>query len=81
MYASTLLVSLLGASTVIAAPTWPTTNWDAASPEGLKTVSEYFNMLAEKVQVGRFMSAAPVCDLSMAQMDTGMSYVYAGKII
>ncbi|KAI1371537.1 hypothetical protein F4677DRAFT_309787 [Hypoxylon crocopeplum] len=68
MYASTLLVSLLGASTVIAAPTWPTLNLGAAKPDGLDTVSEYFNMLAEKVETGKFMAAAPVCDLSKAQM-------------
>ncbi|OTB05231.1 hypothetical protein M426DRAFT_141374 [Hypoxylon sp. CI-4A] len=68
MYASTLLVSLLGASTVIAAPTWPTFNWDAAKPDGLETVSEYFNMLASKVELGKSMAEAPVCDLSKAQM-------------
>ncbi|KAL7625549.1 hypothetical protein AAE478_004769 [Parahypoxylon ruwenzoriense] len=69
MYASTLLISFLGASTVIAAPTWPTLNWDAAKPDGLETVSEYFNMLAQKVELGKLMSVAPVCDLSKAQMD------------
>ncbi|XXH00443.1 hypothetical protein Hte_006788 [Hypoxylon texense] len=68
MYASTLLVSLLGASTVIAAPTWPAFNWDAAKPDGLNTVSEYFNMLAQKIEIGKLMAAAPVCDLSKAQM-------------
>ncbi|KAI2609285.1 hypothetical protein GGR54DRAFT_651853 [Hypoxylon sp. NC1633] len=68
MYASTLLVSLLGASAVIAAPTWPTFNWDAAKPDALETVSEYFNMLAIKVELGKLMSQAPVCDLSKAQM-------------
>ncbi|KAI2471885.1 hypothetical protein F4781DRAFT_428889 [Annulohypoxylon bovei var. microspora] len=68
MYASTLLVSLLGASTVIAAPTWPAFNWDAAKPDGLNTVSEYFNMLASKVELGKSMASAPVCDLSKAQM-------------
>ncbi|KAI0006942.1 hypothetical protein F4779DRAFT_594332 [Xylariaceae sp. FL0662B] len=68
MHASILLVSALGASAVVAAPTWPSFNWDAAKPDGLETVSEYFNMLAQKVQLGKFMSAAPVCDLSIAQM-------------
>ncbi|KAI0169498.1 hypothetical protein GGR52DRAFT_469784 [Hypoxylon sp. FL1284] len=68
MYASTLLVSFLGASAVIAAPTWPAINWDAAKTDGLDTVSEYFNMLAQKIEIGKLMSAAPVCDLSKAQM-------------
>ncbi|KAI1654872.1 hypothetical protein F4813DRAFT_190713 [Daldinia decipiens] len=70
MYASTLLVSLLGASSVIAAPTWPTFNWNAAKPDGLETVSEYFNMLAQKVEMGKYMSSAPICDISRAQMAT-----------
>ncbi|KAI1768705.1 hypothetical protein GGR53DRAFT_347846 [Hypoxylon sp. FL1150] len=70
MYASTLLVSLLGTSTVFAAPTWPAFNWDAAKPDGLATVSEYFNMLAQKIEVGKLMATAPVCNLSAAQMAT-----------
>ncbi|KAI0472158.1 hypothetical protein GGR56DRAFT_677997 [Xylariaceae sp. FL0804] len=66
MYASTLLVAALGAVNVLAAPTWPSLNWQAARTDGLSTVSEYFNMLAEKVDAAKLLSAAPVCDLSKA---------------
>lgn len=36
--------------------------------DGIETVSEYFNMLAQKVQAGKDMMVAPVCDLSKAVM-------------
>ncbi|KAI5867163.1 hypothetical protein GGS23DRAFT_164020 [Durotheca rogersii] len=68
MHATTILVSFLGASTVTAAPIWPKVNWDAAKTDGYDTVSEYFNMLAQKVAVGKLLSIAPVCDLSKAKM-------------
>ncbi|KAH9909862.1 hypothetical protein F4778DRAFT_21684 [Xylariomycetidae sp. FL2044] len=66
MYASIVLASVLGASSILAAPAWPAVNWDAAKPDGLATVSDYFNMLAQKVELGKYMAAAPVCDLSKA---------------
>ncbi|KAB5575915.1 hypothetical protein GE09DRAFT_1215654 [Coniochaeta sp. 2T2.1] len=67
MRASILLASALGA-TVFAAPATPTFNADAAAPGGLDSVAEYFNMLAVKVKESRKMAAAPICDLSKAQM-------------
>ncbi|KAK3370154.1 malate dehydrogenase [Podospora didyma] len=67
MRTSTLLLSALGA-TVFAAPTLPVLNPDAALPGSIDTVSEYFNMLASKVQASKLMSLAPVCDLSKAQL-------------
>ena len=70
MRASILLASALGA-TVFAAPATPTFNADAAAPGGLDSVAEYFNMLAVKVKESRKMAAAPVCDLSKAQMPVG----------
>jgi hypothetical protein len=73
MRASILLASAFGAS-VFAAPASPTLNADAASPSGLDTVAEYFNMLATKVQESKNMAAAPVCDLSKAQQPIGMFY-------
>ncbi|RYP25782.1 hypothetical protein DL767_008288 [Monosporascus sp. MG133] len=63
-----LLGAALSATTIIAAPTWPQVNVNAAMTDGIETVSEYFNMLAHKVGGGKFMKAAPVCDLSKAQM-------------
>jgi hypothetical protein len=38
----------------------------AARPEEMKVLSEYFQMLATKVQAGKNMAMAPVCDLSKA---------------
>ncbi|RYP89731.1 hypothetical protein DL770_004119 [Monosporascus sp. CRB-9-2] len=63
-----LLGAALSATTIVAAPTWPPVNVNAAMTDGIETVSEYFNMLARKVEAGRYTMAAPVCDLSKAQM-------------
>ncbi|ETS80524.1 hypothetical protein PFICI_08053 [Pestalotiopsis fici W106-1] len=68
MHSSILLTAALGAMSVIAAPTYPSLNTHAAEPGALDTVSEYFNMLATKVQESRQMAVAPVCDLSTVQM-------------
>jgi len=65
MRASTLLLSVLG-STVFAAPTFPDVNMDAVKPAGVDSLSEYFTMLAAKVQQSRMMAAVPLCDLSKA---------------
>ncbi|RYP18589.1 hypothetical protein DL765_003874 [Monosporascus sp. GIB2] len=63
-----LLGAALSATTIVAAPTWPQLNVNAALMDGIETVSEYFSMLAGKVEAGKHMMAAPVCDLSKAQM-------------
>jgi len=70
MQLSILLASALSA-TALAAPAYPDLNLGAASPDGIATVSEYFTMLALKVQQSRMMSEAPVCDLSKAVLPTG----------
>jgi hypothetical protein len=69
MYASTILATLLGASTVFAAPTWPQVNGERDA------VSEYFNLLAEKIDAAKFLNSAPSCDLSKAQIPTG-EFIY-----
>jgi hypothetical protein len=38
----------------------------AAQPAEKQVISEYFNMLAQKVQEGRHMAQAPVCDMASA---------------
>ncbi|KAK0651767.1 hypothetical protein B0T16DRAFT_321564 [Cercophora newfieldiana] len=68
MQLSTLLLSALSATVVYGAPSFPDLNLGAASPDGIETMTEYFTMLAAKVQQSRLMSAAPVCDLSKAVM-------------
>lgn len=69
MLLSTALVPL-GAAIVLAAPVLP--DFNAEAPGSLQCVSDYFNLLAEKVQNLRFMSAEPVCDLSKAVLPEGM---------
>ncbi|KAK9774279.1 hypothetical protein AB5N19_13698 [Seiridium cardinale] len=68
MRSSIALTTALGAIATLAAPTWPSLNENAVQPGALATVSEYFNMLAAKVQESRSMAVAPVCDLSTVQM-------------
>ena len=72
MRTSLFLVSaVLGAiNTALAAPSYPTFNVNAAMPGDLKQMTDYFNMLARKVQEGRSMAYSPVCDLSKAKMPT-----------
>ncbi|KAI0598164.1 hypothetical protein F4775DRAFT_556821 [Biscogniauxia sp. FL1348] len=70
MHASIILSVALGASSIVAAPVWPQINWDSAKTDGLDSVSEYFNMLAKKVEAGKLMALAPTCDLSTAVMPT-----------
>lgn len=70
MRCSTLLVPAL-ASLALAAPTYPTLNLQAALPGSIEQISEYFNMLANKVQATKYLSTAPVCDLSTAKLPEG----------
>lgn len=74
MRLSTFLVPAM-ASLALAAPTYPTLNLKAALPSGAEDISDYFNMLANKVQALKHLSAEPVCDLSMARMITRESVV------
>ena len=67
MHASVIVASALGAA-VLAAPVYPDLNMDAAMPGDINIVSDYFNMLAQKVQESRSMAFAPVCDLSAAHL-------------
>lgn len=57
-------VFALGA-TVSSAPTYPFSS-GAAQPAEKQVISEYFDMLGQKVQAGRKMSKAPVCNLNNA---------------
>lgn len=67
MYPSILLAVALGTSTIVAAPVWPALNVDNVMIEdSLEAVSEYFNLLAAKVNAGRDTPQAPSCDLSNA---------------
>ncbi|CAK7204139.1 hypothetical protein SEUCBS139899_006893 [Sporothrix eucalyptigena] len=66
MHASSLLLASVAAVSVMASPAYPELTTNNAMPGILDTVSDYFNLLAEKVQQTRQSAAAPVCDLSKA---------------
>ncbi|KAI8952689.1 hypothetical protein F4801DRAFT_539973 [Xylaria longipes] len=71
MYGSTILVTLLGASsTVFAAPAWPQLKSELANTAGYDAVSEYFNLLANKIDAAKLQSLTPSCDVSKAQLPT-----------
>ncbi|KAI0536707.1 hypothetical protein GGR58DRAFT_378610 [Xylaria digitata] len=70
MYASTILATLLGASTVFAAPTWPQLNPGLVNTVGRDVLSDYFNLLAQKIDIAKLAALAPSCDLSKAKMPT-----------
>ncbi|KAK4152928.1 hypothetical protein C8A00DRAFT_15803 [Chaetomidium leptoderma] len=72
MHALLFLVSALSAS-VWAAPTFPNLSPDASIPDNIRTLSEYFNLLASKVQDSRLLAVPPVCDLSRMSLPAGAS--------
>lgn len=65
MRASLLLVPALSAS-VWSAPTFPKIT--AAVPANVVAVSQYFNLVASKVQQSRLLGQQPVCDLSKVSL-------------
>ena len=66
MHASLLLLASVAAVSVVASPSYPELTTNNAIPGVVDTVSDYFNLLAEKVQQARQSAAAPTCDLSKA---------------
>ncbi|KAI1183810.1 hypothetical protein F5B17DRAFT_434244 [Nemania serpens] len=70
MYGSRILATILGASAVFAAPTWPQVNSELARSFGQDVVSEYFNLLAQKTSAVKHQASALVCDVSKAHMPT-----------
>lgn len=65
MFAKVLAASALCA-VVLASPTLPYSPQAAERPAEMKVLSDYFSMLGHKVQEGRLMSEAPVCNLDNA---------------
>jgi len=61
------IVSALSAIALCA----PTLNTNAAEvPAEMEVLSQYFNLLAAKIQTGRSMAVAATCDMSSAVMPT-----------
>ncbi|KAI0407478.1 hypothetical protein F4802DRAFT_23939 [Xylaria palmicola] len=70
MHGSTILATILGASAVSAAPTWPQVKPDLINTIGRDAVSDYFNLIAQKIDVAKLLPFAPACDVSKAKMPT-----------
>ena len=72
-----MLVKIIAASALcavaLASPTLPYSPGAAERPVEMKVLSEYFGMLAHKVQQGRLMAQAPVCNLDNAVLPVGKS--------
>ncbi|KAI0876597.1 hypothetical protein GGS24DRAFT_216361 [Hypoxylon argillaceum] len=68
MYGSTILATLLGASSVFAAPAWPKVRTELVNSVGNEAVSDYFNLLAQKTDAAKLLAYAPACDVSKAQI-------------
>lgn len=65
---TTILLSALCATTALAAPKFPEFNVRAATPSSADDLSQYFNLLAQKISTGKQMASSPVCDLSKAAL-------------
>lgn len=72
MHPSTFLVSSLAIFGAHAAPALPKIDLkNVANPAAaLDALSDYFNLIASKVQTSKVQPVAPICDLSKAQMPT-----------
>ncbi|KAK4250755.1 hypothetical protein C7999DRAFT_11535 [Corynascus novoguineensis] len=70
MHASLFFVPALAAS-VWAAPTYPMLDRAARLPDSISVISEYFNLLASKVQESRLLDIPPACDLSQIPQPAG----------
>lgn len=71
---STILASTLAVA-VSAAPTFPQLNLkEVLNPDDtLSSLSEYFNLLATRVQLAKVQSKPPTCDVTQARMPQGES--------
>lgn len=69
-----MLLAALLLPLALAAPTHPSLDLAAPNaPDGLDHLSDYFNLLAEKVKRYKALDAAPECDPSNAVLPTGAS--------
>ncbi|TWU74699.1 hypothetical protein ED733_004893 [Metarhizium rileyi] len=69
---SSTILTVAFAAAVMAAPTGPTLDMKDNPVSALGSLSEYFNLIAAKVQLAKVLSTAPVCDLSKAHMPSGI---------
>ncbi|PSS02470.1 malate dehydrogenase [Coniella lustricola] len=67
---SSILLSAFYATAVVAAPSYPKFEADAATPTSPDDLSDYFSMLASKISAGVDAGSAQSCDLSNAVLPT-----------
>lgn len=65
------VVTAILAVAATAAPTFPILDLEDDSVRATESLSDYFNLIASKVQAARTLSSAPICDLSRAHMPAG----------
>lgn len=76
MFCKTYVMSALCA-VALSAPTLTYNSGAAERPVEMQVLSQYFQMLGEKVQAGRSMSAAPVCDMNNAVLPVACKYMFS----
>lgn len=70
MRSGAIWAAILAAS-VRAAPAFPSLELKDNSADALQKLSDYFNLIAAKIQDSRNLASAPSCDLSKARMPAG----------
>jgi hypothetical protein len=73
MFSKVLVTSALCA-VAFASPFLPYSPGAAERPAEMKVLSDYFSMLGQKVQAGRQMSQAPVCNMANAVLPVACRY-------
>ncbi|KAG6015440.1 hypothetical protein E4U43_005314 [Claviceps pusilla] len=66
------VVFAIWAAAANAVPTFPILNLKDNPMSALTSLSDYFNLVASKVQAAKFLSSAPACHLSKAHMPIGL---------
>jgi hypothetical protein len=74
MFSKVLVTSALCA-VAFASPFLPYSQQAAQRPAEMQVLSDYFSMLGQKVQAGRQMSEAPVCNLDNAVLPVDCKYI------
>jgi len=80
MFSKVLVISALCAA-AFASPLLPYSQQAAERPAEMQVLSEYFSMLGQKVQAGRQMSEAPVCNLNNALLPVACKYISAHTML
>jgi len=80
MFSKVLVTSALCAI-ASASPLLPYSQQAAERPAEMQVLSDYFSMLGHKVQAGRQMSQAPVCNLNNAVLPVACKHMYSYTVL